>query len=87
MLASGRARGSFEFSGMASDPTGNTTQDLRCPAINGLPEHMVHMLHHSLTELVRLRRGLETTNKQIEQARQTALSASELLRQLRLQGF
>jgi len=56
---------------------------LRCPTINGLDAEIVHILHHSLTDLVRLRLSLKQTDKVIKQARKTIGEAHELLERLR----
>jgi len=64
-----------------------TIADIRCPAINGLDDNIVHVLHHSMTTLVHLRRSLEVTDLQIERSRNAALASEELLKRLQHEGF
>ena len=61
--------------------------DLRCPRIDGLPVETVHLLHHSLTQLVVLRRSLEHSDTQLERARHAVLESRALLARLREQGL
>ena len=60
---------------------------IRCPDINGLPSEVVILLHDSLVHIVRMRRGIEVTNRQVQSARQAAWGSIFLLAELRRQGF
>jgi len=62
-------------------------EDLRCPHIKGLPEDVVHTLHHSLVDIVRMRRSIERTNKVLEHSMLAAAESSELLKRLRYGGL
>ena len=64
-----------------------TVADVRCPAINGLDDNIVHVLHHSMTTLVHLRRSLEVTDLQIKRSMDAALESKELLKRLQHAGF
>lgn len=61
----------------------SSVEELRCPHIEGLPRDIVHLLHHSLTRLVFLRRSLEASDLQLGRARRAAVESRELLARLR----
>lgn len=55
-------------------------EDLRCPNVKGLPDDVVYILHHSLVDIVRMRRSIECTNKILELSMQAAAESCELLK-------
>jgi len=75
------------FAGSCAMERRRTVADIHCPAINGLDDDIVHVLHHSMTTLVRLHRSLEVTDLQIKRSRDAALTSEELLKRLQHEGF
>ena len=59
---------------------------VRCPAIKGLPDDVVHLLHHCVVELVHIRRGIEDADRQVARASRAVFESCELLRRLAEQG-
>ena len=43
-------------------------EDVRCPAIKGLPDDAYHMLHHSFIEIVKMRKSIESSDTHVEQS-------------------
>ena len=72
---------------VADQPPDNCIDHLRCPAIDGLPPETVAMLHHSLVDIVRMRRSIESAGRQVRHSLDAALDSAELLRRLHLEGF
>jgi len=62
-------------------------EDLRIPAVKGLPDDIYHMLHHSFVDILKMRRSIESADALIDQARETALESWELLKRLQREGF
>jgi len=60
---------------------------IRGPAIERLPRDTVILLHNSLVHIVRLRRGIEVTDRQVQRAREAACDSVFLLAELRRHGF
>jgi hypothetical protein len=71
---------------MRSTSSRRSVENLRCPAIQGLSPDTVHILHKSMTQLVRLPRSLEAADIQIERAREMVLETQELLARHRKNG-
>ena len=62
-------------------------ESLRCPNINGLPEDVMHTLHHSIVDIsshAKKHRTRRTTSSSVPVA---AFESCELLKRLRLEGF
>jgi len=64
-------------------PTRKRIDDIRCPAIKGLPEDVVHILHHSLVEIAIMRQSIESANQEVERSLLAVFESCELLRELR----
>ena len=62
-------------------------EDLRIPAVKGLPDDVYHMLHHSFVDIARLRRSIERADAQICQSREAILESREMLERLRREHF
>ena len=60
---------------------------IRCPAIKGLPTETVDMLHHSIVDIVRLRRSIERAQLQVSRSWDAAIDSMMLLGKLRQEGF
>jgi len=37
-------------------------EDLRCPAVKGLPDDIYHVLHHRFVEILKMRRSIESAD-------------------------
>jgi hypothetical protein len=40
--------------------------EVRCPNISGVPDDIVHMLHHSLVGILQMRRSIESVDLAIK---------------------
>jgi hypothetical protein len=61
--------------------------DVRCPNIKGLPDDIVHMLHHSFVGILQMRRSIDRADFWIETGRKAAIEGLDLLARLKAQGF
>jgi hypothetical protein len=50
-------------------------EDLRCPAVNGLPDDIYHILHHSFVEILKMRRSIESVDALIEMSKEAVLES------------
>ena len=55
-------------------------EDLRIPAVKGLPDDIYHMLHHSFVDIVRMRRTIESIDALIDQSMEAILESREILK-------
>jgi hypothetical protein len=55
-------------------------EDLRIPAVKGLPDDIYHMLHHSFVDIVRMRRRIESIDALIDQSMEAILESWEMLK-------
>ena len=60
---------------------------LRFPNINGLPEDVVHSLHHSLVHITRMRRSIERTDNLVKRSMLAVSESCQLLKRLRCNGL
>jgi hypothetical protein len=60
---------------------------LRCPNVKGLPDDVVRTLHHSIVDIVRMRRSIERTDKALELSMLAAFESCELLKRVRSDGL
>jgi len=70
-----------------TDQPQNCNYPIRRPAIQGLCQETVHILHNSLVGLVYLRRSLEDAKLQVDRSYDALRESEKLLRRLRMQGF
>ena len=71
---------------MKSEPAGRCRkriEDLRVPAVNGLPDDVYHMLHHSFVDIAKMRRSIESADALIDQSREAIFESREMLERLR----
>ena len=61
-------------------------EDIRCPMIKGLPQDIVHILHHTLVEIAIMRRSIESADREVERSLHAVFESCELLRTLRTKG-
>jgi hypothetical protein len=61
--------------------------DVRCPNINGLPDGIVHVLHHSFEGILQMRRSIESVDLAVERGRNAAIEGLDLLARLKAEGW
>ena len=62
-------------------------EDVRCPAVKGLPDDIYHILHHSFVEILMMRRSIESADAHIDTSREAILKSREALKRVRDDGF
>jgi len=62
-------------------------EDLRIPAVKGLPDDIYHLLHHSFVDIVRMRRTIQSIDALIDQSQEAILKSRETLKRLQKEGF
>jgi len=62
-------------------------EDIRCPAIKGLPEDTVHLLHCSVVDIVKMRRSIDSTDQAIALSSKAIFDTCELLKSLGGKGI
>jgi len=72
---------------MVGDSEHRTIDDIRCPKIKGLPRDTVLTLHHTMVQVVRMRRSIESARFHLDQSRCALRETRELLGRLRREGF
>jgi len=63
-------------------PTRKQIKDLRCPNIKGLPKDNVHLLHHSIVQIARMRRSIEEMDRQLALSYKALKESRELLKRI-----
>jgi hypothetical protein len=61
--------------------------DVRCPDISGLPDDIVHVLHHSFVHILQMRRSIECADILVKSGRDAAIEGFDLLARLKAEGF
>jgi len=62
-------------------------EDVRCPAVKGLPDDVYHILHHSFVHILKMRRSIESADALIDTSMEAILKSREVLKRLRDDGF
>jgi len=62
-------------------------EDVRCPAIKGLPDDIYHVLHHSFVDIVKMRRSIESSDAVIDTSRKAVAESWDVLKRMRHAGF
>jgi hypothetical protein len=62
-------------------------EELRIPAVNGLPDDIYHMLHHSFVGILKMRRSIEAANIQLEASAKAVEESRQMLTRLQRQHF
>jgi hypothetical protein len=57
-------------------------EDVRAPAVNGLPDDVYHVLHHSFVDIVRMRRSIESADTHVDRSREAISESWEVLKRL-----
>ena len=62
-------------------------EDVRSPAVKGLPDDIYHVLHYSFVDIVRMRRSIESADAIIDQSGEAILESWEMLKRIQGEGF
>jgi len=57
-------------------------EDVRCPAVKGVPNDIYHILHHSFVEILKMRRSIESADAHIDKSREAVLKSREALKRV-----
>jgi hypothetical protein len=57
-------------------------EDVRCPAVKGLPNDMYHMLHHSFVHILKMRRSIESADAHIDASMKALVDSLDVLERL-----
>jgi hypothetical protein len=68
-------------------PRRKRIEDVRCPAVKGIPDNIYHILHHSFVEILKMRRSIEGADAHIATSREAVLNSCEVLKRVRDDGF
>jgi len=60
---------------------------MRCPAVQGLPDDVYHVLHHSFVDILRMRRSIESTDVLIKESMKAIHQSRDALKRVRDDGF
>jgi hypothetical protein len=58
-------------------------EDIRCPAVKGVPNDIYHILHHSFVEILKMRRSIESADALIDKSMKTVAETLDVLDRLR----
>ena len=58
-------------------------EDVRCPAVKGVPNDIYHILHHSFVEILKMRRSIESADALIDMSMKTIAETLDVLDRLR----
>jgi hypothetical protein len=72
---------------LVTTPRRKRLEDVRCPAVKGLPDDIYHILHHSFVEILKMRRSIESADAHIDTSREAVLKSHEVLKRVRDDGF
>jgi hypothetical protein len=62
-------------------------EDVRCPAVKGLPDDVYHILHHSYVEILKMRRSIESADVHVDMSRDAVIDSWYVLKRTRAAGF
>jgi len=62
-------------------------EDVRCPAVEGLPEDIYDILHHSFVDILKMRRSIEMLDTSIDASWKAVLESCEVLKRVQGEGF
>ena len=62
-------------------------EDVRCPAVKGLPDNIHHMLHHSFVDILKMRRSIESADVHIEASEKAIFESCDVLKRVRGERF
>jgi hypothetical protein len=61
-------------------PRRKRIEDVRCPAVKGLPNDVYHVLHQSFVDILRMRRSIESTDVLIKASRKVIRQSRDMLK-------
>jgi hypothetical protein len=62
-------------------------EDVRCPAVKGLPDDIYQILHHSYVEILKMRRSIESADVHVDTSREAVIDSWYVLKRTRAAGF
>jgi len=62
-------------------------EDVRCPVVNGLPNDIYHVLHHSFVEILKMRRSIESAYAHIDMSREALIDSWDVLKRTQDAGL
>jgi hypothetical protein len=62
-------------------------EEVRCPNISGLPDDIVHMLHHSFVGILQMRKSIESVDLAVNTGCKAVNEGLILLERLKAEGF
>ena len=62
-------------------------EDVRCPAVKGLPGDIYHILHHSYVEILKMRRSIASADAHVDTSREAVIDSWYVLKRTRAAGF
>jgi hypothetical protein len=62
-------------------------EDVRIPAVKGMPDDIYHMLHRTYVGILKMRRSVERADAALNASLRAAAESAELLRRVQSQGF
>lgn len=66
---------------------GKQISNVKSPNINGLPDDIAHMLHHSIIDILLMLRSIESANLVAKSGREAAIEGRDLLARLKAGGL
>jgi len=72
---------------LETNPRRKRIEDVRCPAVKGLPDDIYHILHHSFVEILKMRRSIESADAHMDTSREAVPKSCEALKRVRDDGF
>jgi len=55
-------------------------EDVRCPAVKGLPDDIYHILHHSFVHILKMRRSIEIDDALIASSLKAIIQSMDVLK-------
>jgi hypothetical protein len=68
-------------------PWGLRIEDVRRPAVKGLPDDVYHILHHSFVDILRMRRSIESVDAIIDTSKKAVIESCDVLKRMQDVGF
>ena len=62
-------------------------EDVRWPAVKGVPDDIYHILHHGFVEILNMRRSIESADALIDTSREAVIDSWDVLKRTQHAGF
>ena len=72
---------------LETNPRRKRIEDVRCPAVKGLPDDIYHILHHSFVEILKMRGSIESVDAPIDTSREAVIDSRDMLKRTRDAGL